>query len=129
MTPLICLPCMRKILILTKSDKITAIRLDLLRTMNPQHITCRIPVETLSVIFSFLIQTLKIGEEEKPPWMLMRKKRRWYSFSQVCRHWRQIALDDPRLWSTIDFDHTSALCMLERSKDAPLHLSVRLGTG
>ncbi|KAJ8514995.1 hypothetical protein ONZ45_g7528 [Pleurotus djamor] len=51
----------------------------------------------------------------------------WLCVTAVCRHWRQVALDTPLLWSFIDFrsDETSLDCatqFLERSKSAPLSL-------
>ncbi|KAJ8092627.1 hypothetical protein PM082_006952 [Marasmius tenuissimus] len=109
---------------------------------NSQNITCRIPVEILSAIFHYLVQKIKFGEDEiegedgyvfgdddedgeeaKKP-----ARGRWYSFPQVCRHWRQVAFSTPSLWTHIDFkDEWLSLWMLLRSQNAPLHLSISRG--
>ncbi|KAJ8456017.1 hypothetical protein ONZ45_g18833 [Pleurotus djamor] len=55
----------------------------------------------------------------------------WLSATAVCRHWRQVSLDTPSLWSYIDLEYgektsNCAEIFLERSKSAPLSLVVSL---
>jgi len=46
----------------------------------------------------------------------------WITVTQVCRHWRQVALSNPTLWVNIVFDLGVEWAeeMLERSKAAPI---------
>lgn len=50
--------------------------------------------------------------------------------SHVCRHWRDVAVGTPALWTSIDFEdgppYEKSRTYLERSKNAPLELSVDL---
>ncbi|KAJ8490025.1 hypothetical protein ONZ45_g13357 [Pleurotus djamor] len=55
----------------------------------------------------------------------------WLSTTAVCRHWRQVSLDTPSLWSYVDLEYSAktshyAEMFLERSKSAPLSLVVSL---
>ncbi|TDL22618.1 hypothetical protein BD410DRAFT_898193 [Rickenella mellea] len=56
-----------------------------------------------------------------------RKSLRWLAVTQVCRSWRQIALDCPGLWASVDplSSHQEMLhTFLERAKTAPLTVDV-----
>ncbi|EMD39952.1 hypothetical protein CERSUDRAFT_112189 [Gelatoporia subvermispora B] len=48
--------------------------------------------------------------------------------SHVCHRWREVALDTPALWTTIDFEEAEPFpkskAYLERSKGAPLAISI-----
>ncbi|TCD71754.1 hypothetical protein EIP91_005520 [Steccherinum ochraceum] len=53
----------------------------------------------------------------------------WFKITHVCRHWRDVALQAPVLWSTISFAGNTkhpgrALEQLARSGTAPLHLHI-----
>ncbi|KAG9218657.1 hypothetical protein PLEOSDRAFT_1112410 [Pleurotus ostreatus PC15] len=49
------------------------------------------------------------------------KQRTWLNVAGVSRQWREVALDTPQLWDTLDLTSVaSATAMLERSKGAPL---------
>ncbi|KDQ13429.1 hypothetical protein BOTBODRAFT_55978 [Botryobasidium botryosum FD-172 SS1] len=52
-----------------------------------------------------------------------------FSISQVCKLWRQVALNTPRLWMNIDVSAGDELASIyvERSGTAPLNLSVNFG--
>ncbi|TFK29647.1 hypothetical protein FA15DRAFT_752449 [Coprinopsis marcescibilis] len=52
--------------------------------------------------------------------------RGWLSVAQVCRYWRQVALEDLGLWSIINTTYKDSWVnnMLERSKDALLSVRV-----
>ncbi|KAF4588508.1 hypothetical protein EYR40_010060 [Pleurotus pulmonarius] len=75
----------------------------------------KLPPEVLSTIFEFIAMT--IDDDLEPYSELL-------SATQVCRLWRQVALDSPRIWSFIYCSATPCLVdiFLERSKSAPLHL-------
>ncbi|KIO33659.1 hypothetical protein M407DRAFT_17618 [Tulasnella calospora MUT 4182] len=51
------------------------------------------------------------------------------TITQTCRWWRQVALETPRLWSTLILSDTTPLEKLEtwlaRSKAAPLHINLQ----
>ena len=56
----------------------------------------------------------------------------WIRVTHVCHQWREIVINDPLLWSYINFyDVTlaSATEMLSRAKNVPLHLEARVSTG
>lgn len=77
----------------------------------------RLPNELLASIF--VIGVLQTGEQDSLMlWTLM----------LVCRHWREVAINTPALWSRITMDtHHSlqkARLKLERSKAAPLDICV-----
>ncbi|KAK1218109.1 hypothetical protein PQX77_019225 [Marasmius sp. AFHP31] len=78
--------------------------------------TCRIPVEILSSIFQFLCPTGGLVHRGATP---------WWRFSHVCRHWRNVALNNPLLWSAPDYERpVLATEMLRRSKDVPLRVLI-----
>ena len=70
----------------------------------------RLPPEILSHIFSFHA----IQNQPNPPGL------GWITVTHVCRRWRQVALADPGLWSTVVFDLGAEWAeeMLARSKAA-----------
>ncbi|TCD64431.1 hypothetical protein EIP91_004112 [Steccherinum ochraceum] len=82
-----------------------------------------IPTELLVQIFRHFVRAVsaQMDSDESPQWIL----------SSVCRTWNEVVGDAPELWSKI---HTTSypspeqyryLCqLLERSKDAPLEVSV-----
>ena len=88
-------------------------------------ISC-LPPETLATIFSFL-------SPDEGDFHLD-----WICFSRVCRHWRETALNYPRLWSHINFrvlydsykntEGAPAIIaeILARAKTVPLHLDFNL---
>ncbi|KAJ8507888.1 hypothetical protein ONZ45_g9775 [Pleurotus djamor] len=50
-------------------------------------------------------------------------EKNWLNVAGVCTHWRQLALQCPRLWSAINLSSVDrALGMLKRSKSAPLEI-------
>ncbi|KAJ8092617.1 hypothetical protein PM082_006942 [Marasmius tenuissimus] len=81
---------------------------------NSQNITCRVPIEILAAIFHSCVPEPRFSQG-----------RHWHSFSQVCRHWRQVALHTPTPWTNIDFrNEWLTWSMLDRSKATELHLLV-----
>ena len=86
----------------------------------------RLPPETIAIIFSFLslpseYVRLLTGDKQG--------NLAWLRVSHVCHRWREIALDQPRFWSRIDFNtltSAGATEVLSRSKMAPLDLRANL---
>lgn len=71
-----------------------------------------LPTEVLSIIFSFYGSSNPQGLN---------------TLTKVCRFWRRVALNDPRLWSTISIQ-ISPKCVplyLSRSKSLPLHIRIQ----
>src|SRR6267154_5285896 len=86
----------------------------------------RLPPEIIALIFSFLslpreYVRLLTGDKQN---ILA-----WLRVSHVCHRWREIALNQPRFWSRIDFTtltSAGATEVLSRSKMAPLELEANL---
>ncbi|KAH8091674.1 hypothetical protein BXZ70DRAFT_952818 [Cristinia sonorae] len=80
----------------------------------------RIPVEILARIFFWIV----VGTHDT------RSSRgtRWITITHVCRHWRQVALNTPTLWTDICVEGTvePAATFLKRSKGAQLHIHVEM---
>ena len=71
-----------------------------------------LPTEVLSIIFSFYALSRPQG---------------LHTLSTVCRFWRHVALNDPRLWTIIPIQ-LSPKCVslyLSRSKNLPLHIRIQ----
>ncbi|TCD61496.1 hypothetical protein EIP91_008362 [Steccherinum ochraceum] len=84
---------------------------------------CRLPPETLGEIFVFYVQ--EMDEYAKRYWVDPHLGSDWPTVvSQVCHHWREVALATPRLWTKINVDNAleRTKTFLERSKQAPLHV-------
>ncbi|GJF00193.1 hypothetical protein PsYK624_164730 [Phanerochaete sordida] len=81
------------------------------------------PDELLAEVFAFWIAESQRGvrswleDEYTSP--------AWIRIAHVCHHWRTVALQNPRLWSTfaVTFEEFTAE-LLARSKQAPLHLEI-----
>ena len=82
-----------------------------------------LPTEVIGAIFSLLrVPTL----DGKPD------HRAWLRVAHVCHHWREIALNQPLLWSHLDFTAVSsagAVEILARAKKVPLHLKANVPFG
>ncbi|KAF6761982.1 hypothetical protein DFP72DRAFT_780625, partial [Ephemerocybe angulata] len=83
---------------------------------------CRLPAEILSRVFLELSSMTTIhspvpGEER---WT----KLLWIPSTNVCRHWREVANNCPRLWASPAFNSNPNLAamMLNRSRHAPLSI-------
>ncbi|KAJ8519495.1 hypothetical protein ONZ45_g3569 [Pleurotus djamor] len=79
--------------------------------------TSRLPVEVLSMILGYLVSASKAS--------IILPPMGWINFTHVCRLWRTIAINEPRLWTDL------ATCrsgwqqeMLIRARRAPVHLMV-----
>ena len=89
----------------------------------------RLPPETIAIIFSFLSlprEYLRLLTGDKQDILA------WLRVSHVCHRWREVALNQPRFWSRIDFTtltSAGATEVLSRSKMAPLELELNLSNG
>ncbi|KAG9225774.1 hypothetical protein CCMSSC00406_0007784 [Pleurotus cornucopiae] len=83
-------------------------------------VVSKLPPEVLSIIF----EHLALGQPPVLPgyaWILLNNV---LPVTQVCRHWRQVALDSPRIWGCIPSSAPPRLVelFLRRVKSAPLYL-------
>jgi hypothetical protein len=79
----------------------------------------RLPPEILARVFHLLVL-------EEPP-LSGGRSLGWIKVTHVCRHWRQVALDDSSLWAQIWGIPTNAKWiseMLTRAKNAPLDIEL-----
>lgn len=90
----------------------------------------RLPPEILSHIFSFHTINQPIlrshyNLDRLIPTSYIRHRLGWIDVTHVCRRWRQVALSDPNLWSTVVFDLGAEWAdeMLARSKAALISYS------
>jgi hypothetical protein len=104
-------------------DSIRALRLQ----RNALAPISSIPPEITAAIFSFLPHMLSpvspITPCKKPDPLV------WLRVSHVCHQWREIALNQPLLWSHVDFTKitlTGAAEILARTKMVPLYLEARV---
>ncbi|KZT23906.1 hypothetical protein NEOLEDRAFT_1242855 [Neolentinus lepideus HHB14362 ss-1] len=92
------------------------------RNLNTLLPIARLPPELLAEIFLAYMSTNE--NSTFYPFSRYKYHRRFY-IAQVCQHWRQVALEDPRLWANIDLS-AGPRCvkeMLLRSKKAHLTIS------
>ncbi|KAH9954309.1 hypothetical protein BGW80DRAFT_1156289, partial [Lactifluus volemus] len=89
---------------------------------NSLALVSRLPPEVLATIFSFVSSP---GGPKVPVPDAKPDRLGWLCVAHVCHLWREIALNQPRFWSHIDFTAlTSAGIaeMLTRARMAPLFL-------
>lgn len=81
----------------------------------------RLPTEILCHIFTYLdISCRQFLPDSQSSWM-------WQSVTHVCRHWRDIALTSPTLWTYIDLRSPFwTQESLQRSQMAPLVVHARI---
>ncbi|KAJ7138719.1 hypothetical protein C8R43DRAFT_1131886 [Mycena crocata] len=127
--------------VFVQRDRLWRINCDILRlglvreSLMEQLEDCRYPVLTLpsEIISEIFIHVLDFSSLDAPcpaptlaPMVL----------AQICRHWRQIALSLPSLWSTISLEVNRktfkqwmimARTLLQRSKSSPLSISLKYG--
>lgn len=95
-----------------------------LNTVSPIN---TLPPEILSNIFLFLMLTTSFVRDSFDS---HGRAHQWLRCTHVCRHWRQVALQSPILWSFItlgaDYPSLEAIrTFVSRSVQAPLHIFVR----
>ncbi|KAL0565106.1 hypothetical protein V5O48_016929 [Marasmius crinis-equi] len=91
---------------------------------------CRLPAEVLGEIFAIFVIVSRASAGHAivgrlvtllQPELKDKLPVRWSAVLHICRHWRAVALDTPKVWSAPDFNHPSwARRMIELSKAAPL---------
>ncbi|KAI0045619.1 hypothetical protein FA95DRAFT_1461369, partial [Auriscalpium vulgare] len=78
----------------------------------------RLPSEIFAKVFSILCQSH--APSTFSTWELG-----WITVTHVCRHWRQIAFDNPSLWGTNIISHPMWIEeRLSRSKNSPITLDI-----
>ncbi|EJF64032.1 hypothetical protein DICSQDRAFT_178558 [Dichomitus squalens LYAD-421 SS1] len=79
----------------------------------------KLPPEVLSEIFAVVAKVYQTTRN--PPRFRPRRTYKWIIVTHVCRSWRHVALETPRLWSRIVLSDPEATQeVLARSKKAPL---------
>ncbi|KAH9884777.1 hypothetical protein C8Q73DRAFT_348874 [Cubamyces lactineus] len=82
----------------------------------------RLPPEILSEIFTFV--AIDSYERRQRPQHPHIQPYQWLSVTYVCRAWREIALNTPRLWSHIVLNSSKIVPeVISRSKKAPLWIT------
>ncbi|KAI0047725.1 hypothetical protein FA95DRAFT_1199524 [Auriscalpium vulgare] len=89
----------------------------------------RVPPEILSTVFTFLLDI-------DPPQALHASNYKlsstfgWLAVTYVCRHWRQVALQQSSLWShvTLTFGSQWAATFLSRARNLPISIQVHKRT-
>ncbi|KAL7280716.1 hypothetical protein ACG7TL_005658 [Trametes sanguinea] len=103
------------------ADTIVELKMQL-NTMTP---IARLPPEILAEIFA-LVSTTQYEESWRRHYGSSQVYK-WLSVAHVCRVWRAIALDTPRLWSRIVLTRPEVdKEVLARSKKAPLWISANI---
>lgn len=90
-------------------------------TFNALAPISRLPLETLCTIFSLATGTYSCNESSGAA-----PNGGMISVSHVCKHWRNVALSCPTLWSAINFNTLIPECIpefLSRSQEVPLSIS------
>src|SRR6266404_6515261 len=90
-----------------------------------------LPPEVITTIFSFL------SPLPSPPGHFPETNDQGYlaglCVSHVCQQWRKIALNEPLLWTCLDYDiftlEGAAEVLIPQAKTAPLHLEVSVPNG
>lgn len=86
----------------------------------------RLPTELLALVFRFCRDARSYRLDAYKMHSLEHSVgRRWIYVTWVCRHWRTVALYEPRLWNEINLNHLGLIqpCLV-RSKAVPLHVFV-----
>ncbi|TBU47508.1 hypothetical protein BD309DRAFT_951671, partial [Dichomitus squalens] len=93
--------------------------LDLKGRLNAMAPISKLPPEILSEIFAVVAKVYQTTRN--PPRFRPRRTYKWIIVTHVCRSWRHVALETPRLWSRIVLSDPEATQeVLARSKKAPL---------
>lgn len=86
-------------------------------------INAKLPQELLREIFLELAPSRSFYKPNGPPFPL--SHRTALTLSQVCQHWREVALDIPFLWTNMDLDDEDRLeAFITRSKRVPVCLTL-----
>ncbi|KAK7015865.1 hypothetical protein VNI00_019029 [Paramarasmius palmivorus] len=84
----------------------------------------RLPIEVLAYIFQLCVPTADNVHHYYYP---RRARYRWLAFTHVCRFWRTIAIENPMMWSQLDFNIPElAREMIQRSNPSPMDIHFSL---
>ncbi|KAN0127934.1 hypothetical protein V8E53_014282 [Lactarius tabidus] len=93
-----------------------------------------LPTEVITTVFTLLRGPLR-GAVAPSPLTLFNEwpdRLPWIRVAHVCHHWRELALNQPLLWSHVDFtlfSSTGTAEILARAKMVPLHLEAMVPIG
>ena len=113
---------------LASPSRLDAVRRDLLDLGSRRNAfvpaISRLPAETLAEIFLAFEQQYRADsfvEDDEP----QERPIGWICITHVCRRWRDVALDAPRLWRHVPMLYNSDISatFLERSKHTPLYIT------
>ncbi|OCH95158.1 hypothetical protein OBBRIDRAFT_884226 [Obba rivulosa] len=88
--------------------------------------TYHLPQELLAEIFIHYVEDAisPAGQDERRPVV---KRYRWIRITHICRHWRNVALSYPRLWSSILVTNPLWMAeLLRRAGQVPLRVNAYL---
>lgn len=107
-----------------ETTRLTSELVDVLRQLNVLTHPSRLPQELLEKIFMDLNPRPPSGRgAEMNSDSVTLAKRDLVAATHVCHHWRETALQCPRLWCYIDFGrkHSYVQALLERSRDCSIY--------
>ncbi|KAK7676233.1 hypothetical protein QCA50_020813 [Cerrena zonata] len=98
--------------------------INLRRRLNTLIPINRLPPELLATIFSFC-QDGHWYLNSQPNSRHIAMALRWIITAGVCHHWREVALQTPRLWARVDLDYPvfARECSLVLAKHSPLYVT------
>ncbi|KAH9041371.1 hypothetical protein EDB85DRAFT_2286339 [Lactarius pseudohatsudake] len=88
-----------------------------------------LPTEVITTIFSFLHIPVTLSAFAPGGQPKRRERLAWLRVAHVCRQWRETVLNQPLLWSHVDFtifSSAGAAEILSRAKRVPLHLQAKV---
>ncbi|KAH9161210.1 hypothetical protein EDB89DRAFT_755259 [Lactarius sanguifluus] len=88
-----------------------------------------LPTEVITTIFSFLHIPVTLSAFAPGGQPKRQERLAWLRVAHVCRQWRETILNQPLLWSHVDFtifSSAGAAEILSRAKRVPLHLQARV---
>ncbi|EPQ55556.1 hypothetical protein GLOTRDRAFT_138451 [Gloeophyllum trabeum ATCC 11539] len=95
--------------------------IDLKRRLNTLVLVARLPPELLAEVFIAYAELSTSQHVDQYHGYTVHQYRSRFRIAQVCHHWREVALQNPRLWADISLVRLPCVKeMLARSKEAPL---------
>ena len=105
------------------------------RRRNTLTLISSLPTEVIITIFTLLRGSVASSDASSSLTTLYKERSDnlpWIRVAHVCHHWRELALNQPLLWSHVDFTLFSSAGtteILARAETVPLHLEARVPIG